>query len=124
MPLTFRYSSWALRAGLVLVYLWFGIDKFIQPNYWIDGWMPLWAQHVVASIGMGPVNAIILLGLFEVLVAVSLATGFFSRVFSSIAAAVLIVVIITHGLNEITVRDLGLIGGLLALAFWPERRYV
>jgi uncharacterized membrane protein YphA (DoxX/SURF4 family) len=124
MPLSFRYPNWALRAGLALVYLWFGIDKFIQPQYWIDAWMPMWAQHAVTALGMGPANGIALLGLFEVLVAVSLATGFFIRYFASIAVAFLLVITVTHGINEINVRNIGLIGGLAALALWPERRYI
>lgn len=119
-----RYPQLALRIGLAAVYVWFGIDKFIQPEYWIGTWMPSWGQHAAQAIGMSATNVIILCGIFEVLVATSLVTGFFMRVFASIAIALLVAALIVHGLDEVLVRDIGLIAGLLALAIWPERRYV
>jgi uncharacterized membrane protein YphA (DoxX/SURF4 family) len=119
-----RYSQLSIRIGLAIVYLWFGIDKFIQPDYWINAWMPVWAQHIAQEIGMSATNVIILIGIFEVLVATSLVTGFFMRVFAVIAIAFLATGLVVHGFNEVLVRDVGLIAGLLALAIWPERRYV
>jgi uncharacterized membrane protein YphA (DoxX/SURF4 family) len=119
-----RTPQLVLRIGLAIVFVWFGIDKFIQPHYWVDAWMPLWAQHASGAVGMSTVNAVFFVGLFEVLVAISLATGFFMRWFSVAAIGFLFLVILTHGLTEVLVRDVGLIGGLLALALWPERRYI
>jgi uncharacterized membrane protein YphA (DoxX/SURF4 family) len=119
-----RYSRIILRIGLAAVYLWFGVDKFIRPEYWIGAWMPVWAQHATQAIGMGAVNAAILLGLFEVLVATSLVTGFFVRIFALIAIVFLAIGLIVHGLSDALVGDIGLIAGLLALAIWPDRRYV
>lgn len=116
-------SQLALRIGLAAVFVWFGIDKFIQPQYWIDAWMPQWAQHAAQGIGMSTTNAIFLIGIFEVLVAISLATGFFSRLFASAAILYLVTILVVTGLNEIVVRDIGLIAGLVALVIWPERRY-
>jgi uncharacterized membrane protein YphA (DoxX/SURF4 family) len=118
-----RVPQLAIRIGLALVFIWFGIDKFIQPQYWVDAWMPSWAQHGALSIGMSTGNVVFLIGLFEVLVAISLATGFFMRMFAGIAIAFLLMVIVTHGFSEVLVRDIGLVGGLLAIILWPERRY-
>lgn len=116
-------SQLSLRIGLAAVFLWFGVNKFIQPQYWVDAWMPQWAQHVAQAIGMSPINAVFLIGIFEVLVAVSLATGFFTRAFASAAVVFLIAVVAVSGLNEIVVRDIGLIAALVALVIWPQRRY-
>lgn len=120
---SFRYSHMALRIGLAAVFLWFGIGKFMQSQYWIDTWMPGWFQQAVGAIGMSATNAIILIGIFEVLVATSLVTGFFQRWFAAAGALFLVTMIIVSGLNETVVRDVGLIGALLALAAWPERHY-
>lgn len=119
-----RYSQLSIRIGLAIVYCWFGVDKFIRPDYWINAWMPAWAQHIAQALGMSTTDAVILIGIFEVLVATSLVTGFFIRVFAVIAIVFLATGLVVHGFNEVLVRDIGLIAGLLALAIWPERRYV
>ncbi len=34
-----RVGQLALRLGLALVFVWFGIDKFFRPLAWV-GWIP------------------------------------------------------------------------------------
>lgn len=116
-------SQLSLRIGLAAVFLWFGVNKFIQPQYWVDAWMPQWAQRIAQTMGMSATNAVFLIGIFEVLVAVSLVTGFFTRAFASAAIVFLLTVLVANGLNEIVVRDIGLIAALVALVIWPQRRY-
>ena len=119
---TLRTPHIALRVGLAAVFMWFGIDKFISPDAWLF-WIPQSIQSVVQAIGMTTRDFIFLNGIFEVLVAVSLLSGYFIRIFSVVAAAFLVAVVGVHisGATEIVVRDFGLIGGLLALALWPDR---
>ena len=120
-----RYSQIALRLGLAVVFLWFGIDKFIQPQYWLDAWVPQGVQVLVGRLGIGPTDLMHLLGIMEVLVALSLATGFFMRYFSGVAAAFLVIVMSVNGFKDILlVLDIALIGALIALVLWPERTYV
>ena len=118
-----RTPHLALRIALGIVFLWFGVDKFIDPTYWIQAWVPDAFESMLMAVGMSAQNFIILNGIFEVLVAVSLVSGYFIRIFSSIALVFLVVVVGVHitGPTEIIIRDIGLIGGLLALALWPER---
>ncbi|MCC6934515.1 MAG: DoxX family membrane protein [Candidatus Yanofskybacteria bacterium] len=118
-----RYSQLSLRIGLAFVFLWFGVDAFLQPAYWVQAWMPDFVQRLTVGVGMGTENAMFLFGMFEVIVAVSIATGFFMRYFAAAAAAFLLGILVTHGLNEVVVRDVGIIAGLIALVLWPERRY-
>lgn len=101
-----RYSRLSLRIGLAIVYLWFGIDKFLHPEYW----------HTA--------SVVILLGIIEVLIATSLVTGFFVRIFAAIAIVFLLCGCIIHGLTEASVGDVAIIAGLFALSIWPERRYI
>jgi uncharacterized membrane protein YphA (DoxX/SURF4 family) len=116
-----RHSQWALRAGLVVVFLWFGIDKFIHAQYWLDAWVPQGVEAFVVSIGIGATDLMYLMGIFEVLIATSLATGFFMRFFAAAASVFLVALMLTHGISEVLVRDVGLLGGLVALTIWPER---
>ena len=119
-----RYSQIALRIGLALVFFWFGISKFIMPQYWIDAWMPQSIQHLVTLIHLTPKDFIFLNAIFEILVGVSLLTGFFTRIFSSVAIVFLLMVTLFNGVTEVTIRDVGLIGAFVALVLWPERTYI
>lgn len=115
------YSLWAVRIGLVIVFGWFGIDKFIHPNYWIQAWVPQWAVDLVGSFGLGATQLIYVLGVVEILIAVSIATGVFIKIASLLALALIVGIVILHGFGEIAVRDIGLMGGLLAIILWPDR---
>lgn len=117
-----RVPHLVLRIGLAIVFMWFGVDKFIDPAGWLF-WVPERVQGALMAVGMSTQNFIFLNGIFEVLVAVSLLSGYFIRIFATLALSFLVVVTAVHitSATEIVVRDIGLIGGLLALAMWPER---
>jgi uncharacterized membrane protein YphA (DoxX/SURF4 family) len=108
---------------LAIVFLWFGVDKFLNPTYWLDAWVPQGFQALIESVGMPGRNFIFLNGIFEILVGVSIVSGFYVRAFSGLAALFLVVVTAVHigGATEVVLRDVGLIGALVALAAWPER---
>ena len=118
---SYHVAHLTLRIALAVVFLWFGADKFIDPEYWLNAWVPQGVVDAVARIGMSGRDLVFLNGLFEILVAVSLVSGYFIRIFASAAILFLIIVTSMHGFNEVLVRDIGLAGGLLALAVWPER---
>ena len=120
--MNYDYSKWAIRIGVVAVFLWFGIDKFFHPVYWLNAWVPSSVLTLAGKFGINDIQFIYLIGVFEVVVGLSLITGIFSRVFSYLAVVFLIFVLSFIGFNEVTVRDLAIIGGLLAVALWPERR--
>jgi len=119
-----RHSQLALRIGLAVVFIWYGVDKLIQPQYWLDSWVPGAIQSLVGGAGIGPTDFMHLIGIFEVLVALSLATGFFVRYFAAAGGMFLIAVLAINGFgNMALVPDIGLVGALLALVIWPERSY-
>ena len=129
MAQSLRSAHLLIRIGLAIVFLWFGIDKFINPTYWLNAWTPDIFVSLLAQLKLSGTDFIYLNGIFEILVGVSLVSGFFIKYFSAIAALFLIVVSVTvfsltHTFGEILVRDIGLVGALLALAFWPERRFL
>lgn len=120
-----RYSNLFLRFGLVIVFVWFGVDKFMHPDYWLNAWVPQGILAFVEKTGITGRDFIYLNGIFEVLVGASLLTNVFIRWFSFAAALFLVTILSFHlrGFNEVIVRDIGLLGGFLALIFWPDRRY-
>lgn len=119
---SFRYAHLSLRIGLAFVFLWFGVDKFIHPEYWASAWLPSSIEGVLASIGISPVDFMYLNGIVEVLIGASLILNVFIETFSFIAIVFLIGIAAFHGFNEIVVRDIGLISGFLTLIFWPTNR--
>ena len=98
------------------------MDKFFHPLYWINGWIPLWTIAVAAKLGVGATQFVYLNGVFEILIGLSLLSGVFLRLFTALGIVFLIGIFVFIGVSEITVRDFGLMGGLLALFLWPERR--
>lgn len=117
-----KYSYLALRLGLAAVFLWFGIDKFFHPDYWINAWITPRATSLIELVGFSTQQFIYLNGIFEILVGVSLITSLFPKFFSLLAIIFLTSVIFFVGLNEVTIRDIGLIGGLIAILLWPSER--
>jgi uncharacterized membrane protein YphA (DoxX/SURF4 family) len=116
-----RISHLVLRIGLAVVFLWFGADKFIHPEHWINAWVPGYVQGLVESIGMSSRDLVFLGGIFEILAAISLFSGFFIRFFASAAVILLVLTVLVNGSYEMLIWNTGIVGGLLALALWPER---
>lgn len=121
-----RTSHIILTFGLAAVFLWFGIDKFIHPTYWLNAWVPAGFVQFLAYTSpiflLDPQQFIFLLGIFETLVGISLLTGVLAKLFSFLAIIFLAVIFFVVPFNEVVVRDFGLIGGLSAILFWPNRR--
>jgi len=98
-----KYGLLLLRIGLGGVFLWFGIDKFIHPDIWVN-YIPQWFPMLI------PVGTFILLmGIVESLIGFFVLIGFYTRTAAAIAALMLIPIIVSLGYNEISVRDFGLL---------------
>ncbi len=118
-----RLSYLFLRLGLAAVFFWFGGDKFFHPTYWLNAWIPDWVVALGGYIGIDSIPLVYLNGVFDVLIGLSLVTGVFIRFFSFLGAVILLGIFVFIGPSEITIRDIGLIGGLVAIFLWPERDY-
>lgn len=118
-----KYSFWFLKISLAAVFLWFGIDKFIHQIYWLNAWVPAGFLAFLAKFNMDGNQFIFLQGIFEVLVGISLLSGVLIKLFSFLAIIFLVFVFFVAPLNEVIIRDIGLIGGFLAILFWPNRRH-
>lgn len=117
-----RTSHLILRLSLAFVFLWFGVDKFVHPDYWINAWVPLWFLAVLDRINLEAVKFIYLNGIFEVVLGLGLVFNIFVKGFAFLAVLFLAAVMLSTGFNEVIVRDMGLIGIALALLFWNGRK--
>jgi uncharacterized membrane protein YphA (DoxX/SURF4 family) len=117
-----KYSNLFLRLSLAFVFIWFGVDKFINPTYWVNAWFPESAASLLAFFGLDKNGFMITTAVFEILVGVSILSSIFIKFFTFLAIIFLSLIFIFFGFNEVLVRDIGLIGGLLALLFWPSNR--
>jgi len=119
-----RFSNMLLKIGIAAVFMWFGIHKFINPEYWVNAWIPAWLPNLLGYLNLTATNFIYIAGIFQILVGLSFLTNVGTRIFALLASIFLLLIIITfgfNGFNEIIVRDIGLLGALLAIMFWPER---
>jgi uncharacterized membrane protein YphA (DoxX/SURF4 family) len=111
-----------LQISLASVFIWFGVDKFIHPQYWLSTWVPVSVIDFSQKIGIEGLDVVYAGAIFELLVGVSLLSNVFVKIFSFFALFFLISNFFVIGINESLVKDLGLIGGFLALFFWPDQR--
>ncbi|MEX2090946.1 MAG: DoxX family membrane protein [Candidatus Paceibacterota bacterium] len=117
-----KYSNLALRLSLACVFLWFGIDKFLHPDYWFNAWVPQSVAVFWESIGLKSMDIVYVSAVFEILVGVSLITNIFVFLFSGLSVVFLLSIMFFNGLNEVLIRDIGLMGAFLSLMLWPRSR--
>ncbi len=101
-----------LRVGLAVAFLYAAIGGFLQPQIWI-GYLP-------AFIGSMPEakNILHIFSAWEIILAVWLLSGKLTKYAASIAALMLLGIVITN-ISDLTIifRDLALIFAAMALVF-------
>lgn len=100
-----------LRIGLAVTFLWIGFLILKNPEAW-GGYLQPWAVELLpiplAQAMMGTAILDIAIGAF-------LLINFLPWLAALVGAVHLVVIMITSGITDITVRDIGLLGGTLAL---------
>jgi len=115
-PLTF----YILRIGLAITFLWIGVLILQDPTGW-GAYIQPWAVSLL------PVSVEAVMygaGILDLLLGVLLLAGVLTWLGAVVGVVHLAIILIVSGVNAITVRDIGLIGALLALALheWPKPR--
>lgn len=115
-----RSSSFnILRVGLGITFLWIGILIFQSPEAW-GGYVQPW---VVELLPFSLTATMVTTAIFDMVVGFLLLINYLTFFASFLAALHLIVVLVVSGINAITVRDIGLLAGALALVWntFPRR---
>lgn len=108
-----------LRVGMAITFLWIGVLIFREPEFW-GGFLKPWAANLL------PVpleQAMISTAILDIVVGFLLLIDVLSWLAALLGTAHLAIVLITAGIDVITVRDIGLLSGTIAL-FWgglPEK---
>ncbi len=106
-----------LRLGVGFVFFMFGIDKFKQPEFWLE----FMNKQLLFYLPMSPTTFIYLLGGLETIVGFLLIIGLYTRIAAAIAALNLIGIIVQLGINDATIRDVGLLAAALSLVVTGSR---
>lgn len=111
-----------LRVGVAITFLWIGVLIFKDPAAW-GGFLQPWAA------GLLPIpleQAMIGTAILDILVGAVLLSGFFVWIAALVGSIHLIIVLTTVGINDVTVRDIGLLAAALALSvddFLNKKQY-
>lgn len=107
-----RPSSYhILRVGLGITFLWIGVLIFSSPAGWGSLILP-WAA------GLLPIpleQAMIGTAILDIVIGFLFLTDFWVLPASIIGSIHLVIVLTVTGINDFTVRDIGLLAGVLAL---------
>lgn len=106
-----KTSFHILRVGLAITFLWIGILIFKNPEAW-GGYLQPWAA------GLLPIplaQAMIGTAILDVAIGALLLIDSFVWLAALVGAVHLIIVLTVSGITEITVRDIAILAGAVAL---------
>src|SRR3989344_445044 len=111
-----RLADIVLRAGVAFSFLYPPVNALSDPNSWI-GYFPQFVRELNASIGLSDLTLLHAFGVFEVLLALWILSGW--KIFwPSLAAVGMFLGIVVFNTSQFTVlfRDLSIAAAALALA--------
>jgi uncharacterized membrane protein YphA (DoxX/SURF4 family) len=113
------WAPTAARILLGLVLLWFGYHELIDPGLWA-GYVP-----IVSSSSHAAEVLVLAHGWLLLVLAVALLAGIAPRIAATLAAMMLLEIIISlgvHGLSDLVLRDVGVFGLAVAVAGTAQQR--
>ena len=105
-----QYAVPLLRAGLVVLFLWFGFSQVTNTAEWV-AWVPPWTETIMPA-----QNVVLLNGAFELVLGMLLAAGFYVRIAALLLSLHLFFIAFEIGYNDIGMRDFALAVATLSLA--------
>ncbi|MEK9175428.1 MAG: hypothetical protein AAB795_02425 [Patescibacteria group bacterium] len=100
-----------LRVGLAITFLWIGILIFKAPEAW-GGYLEPWAVNLLP---IPLAQAILGTAILDIAIGILLLTDFFVWGAAIVGSLHLVVVLVVSGITEVTVRDIGILAGMLAI---------
>ena len=123
-----RTETHILRIGLAITFIWIGIYIFRSPESW-GALMHPWVRELLPISFLKP----IMLGtaILDVIIGGMFLFEGSTRRAASLASGHLVLILMTTGISEITVRNIGLLGATVALMvsvmpehhrFWQKKK--
>ena len=100
-----------LRVGLAITFLWIGILIFKDPEAW-GGYMSQW---VIDLLPMPVKEAMLGTAILDIAIGIFLLFDVFVWLAALVGALHLVVVLAVTGITDVTVRDVGILAGVVAL---------
>ena len=115
-----NYAFNVLRVGMAITFLWVGVLILQDPAAW-TGFIKPWVADLLITT---PEKTMIGTAIFDIAVGFLLLIDFWTFWASFFAALHLALVLLVSGIDAITVRDIGLLAGALAMAvnLWSENK--
>ncbi len=120
-----NYAPVITRIGLALVFLWFGVDQFLETANYV-GYIP---DSILQLIPIGTVTFVHLNGIFEIVFGTALLLGFYTRITALLLALHLLDILYVVWPGQIATRDFGLVVATTSIFFygadiWSLDRYI
>lgn len=107
-----------LRVGLAITFLWIGVLIFQDPIGW-GAYLQPWAANLLFI----PLKQVMIsTAILDMVIGLLLLIDVFTWIVGSVAAIHLVIILITSGINAITVRDIGLLAAVVALTMDARRK--
>ncbi len=104
-------SFHVLRVGLAITFLWIGILILKSPEAW-GGYLQPWAMGLLPL----PIEQMMIgTAILDIVIGVLLLVGVWTWIAAALAAFHIAAVLVVSGINAVTVRDIGLLAGTLAV---------
>jgi uncharacterized membrane protein YphA (DoxX/SURF4 family) len=100
-----------LRVGMAITFLWIGILIFKDPQAW-GGYLQPW---VIDILPIPITQTMIITAILDIAIGAFLLIDIFTWFAAFVGAIHLIIVLMVSGITDITVRDIGLLVGVIAL---------
>jgi uncharacterized membrane protein len=106
-----------ISLGLGITFLWIGLDILRHADAWI-GYIP---QQL--PFGLDREFTLKMTGIFDALLGALFIMRWWPKTAATLAALHLIGILAVQGIDQIVIRDVGLLGASLALLAWPKRHH-
>ncbi|HEX9664498.1 MAG TPA: hypothetical protein VGA49_01610 [Patescibacteria group bacterium] len=106
-----QFSLLILRIGLAITFIWIGVLIFRQPEAW-GGYLQPWAANLLPIPIKEAMLGVAVLDIFIGILILSRPVAWLAALIGSFH---LLTVLIGSGINDVTVRDIGLLAGMLAI---------
>ena len=112
-----KSSFHILRVGLAITFLWIGVLIFKHPEAW-GGYLSSWVVELMPI----PIReAMIGTAILDIAIGALLLVDSWVWLAALVGTAHLVIVLAVTGITDVTVRDIGIMAGMLALMIdsWP-----